>query len=130
MAASAGRTAATAAIWPSMRASRISPGSQRSISENRGLARSVSMPSLLQQRLTPVTATILLPLCSYNEMTRILLEKSVMNPNLLILGVDGGGTHCRARLCALCGPVLGEATAGAANLRLGVERSFSSIVEA
>jgi glucosamine kinase len=63
-------------------------------------------------------------------MTRILLEKCVMNPDLLILGVDGGGTHCRARLSALCGTVLGEATAGAANLRLGVERSFSSIVEA
>ncbi len=50
--------------------------------------------------------------------------------DLLILGVDGGGTRCRARLSALCGTVLAEATAGPANLRLGIERSFSSVVEA
>lgn len=50
-----------------------------------------------------------------------------MKANILLLGVDGGGTSCRARLCALSGDILGEATAGAANLRLGVEQSLSAV---
>ena len=39
---------------------------------------------------------------------------------MLLLGIDGGGTSCRARLCALSGEVLGEAATGPANLRLGL----------
>src|SRR5580692_3167651 len=54
----------------------------------------------------------------------------MVDQNLLILGVDGGGTRCRARLSALCGTILAEATTGPANLRLGIEQSFCSIVEA
>jgi glucosamine kinase len=50
--------------------------------------------------------------------------------NLLILGVDGGGTQSRARLCAYSGRLLGEAVSGPANLRLGVEASFSSVLDA
>jgi glucosamine kinase len=50
--------------------------------------------------------------------------------NHLILGVDGGGTQSRARLCAYSGRLLGEAVGGPANLRLGIEASFSSIVDA
>ncbi len=50
--------------------------------------------------------------------------------NVLLLGVDGGGTRCRARLCAPSGEVLGEAVAGPANLRLGLSRSFAAVVEA
>ena len=53
-----------------------------------------------------------------------------MNADLLLLGVDGGGTSCRARLCALSGQVLGEATTGPANLCLGVEQSFSAVMDA
>lgn len=53
-----------------------------------------------------------------------------MDANLLLLGVDGGGTSCRARLCALSGDVLGEATTGPANLRLGLEESFSAVLDA
>jgi glucosamine kinase len=49
---------------------------------------------------------------------------------LLILGVDGGGTQSRARLCAYSGRLLGEAVSGPANLRLGIEASFSSILDA
>jgi glucosamine kinase len=49
---------------------------------------------------------------------------------LLILGVDGGGTQSRARLCAYSGTLLGEAVSGPANLRLGIEASFSSVFDA
>jgi len=49
---------------------------------------------------------------------------------LLILGVDGGGTQSRARLCAYSGRALGEAVSGPANLRLGIETSFSAIFDA
>ncbi len=50
--------------------------------------------------------------------------------NVLILGVDGGGTQTRARLCAYSGRLLAEAVSGPANLRLGIETSFSSILDA
>jgi glucosamine kinase len=50
--------------------------------------------------------------------------------DFLLLGVDGGGTRCRARLCALSGHVLAEAATGPANLRLGLEQSFSAVMEA
>jgi glucosamine kinase len=53
-----------------------------------------------------------------------------VNTNVLLLGVDGGGTSCRARLCAFSGHFLGEATTGPANLRLGLEQSFSAIFDA
>jgi glucosamine kinase len=54
----------------------------------------------------------------------------LLDANLLLLGIDGGGTSCRARLCAYSGQVLGEATTGPANLRLGLEPSFSAVVDA
>lgn len=46
------------------------------------------------------------------------------------LGIDGGGTGCRARLCDAAGRVLGEGTAGAANARLEVGRVHQSILDA
>jgi glucosamine kinase len=49
---------------------------------------------------------------------------------LLLLGVDGGGTQSRARLSTYSGRLLGEALGGPANLRLGIEASFSSILDA
>lgn len=48
----------------------------------------------------------------------------------LLLGVDGGGTSCRARLAAFSGDVLGEATTGPANLRLGIRQSFAAVTSA
>ena len=54
---------------------------------------------------------------------------STVNPNILLLGVDGGGTRCRARLCAFSGGILGEAVVGPANLRLGLGQSFSAVFE-
>jgi glucosamine kinase len=53
-----------------------------------------------------------------------------VNADFLLLGIDGGGTTCRARLCAFSGRVLGEAATGPANLRLGLEQSFGSVMEA
>ncbi|MGA9324235.1 MAG: BadF/BadG/BcrA/BcrD ATPase family protein, partial [Xanthobacteraceae bacterium] len=53
-----------------------------------------------------------------------------MNTKVLLLGIDGGGTSCRARLCAYSGQILGEATTGPANLRLGLQESFTEILRA
>ena len=53
-----------------------------------------------------------------------------LSPNALLLGVDGGGTQCRARLTDATGAKLGEATAGPANIRFGLKRSFSAILQA
>ena len=53
-----------------------------------------------------------------------------MNTKVLLLGVDGGGTSCRARLCAFSGQLLGEAATGPANLRLGLQESFAEILDA
>jgi glucosamine kinase len=49
---------------------------------------------------------------------------------LLFLGVDGGGTQCRARLCDGSGVILGEGVAGPANVRLGLDDSFRSVLNA
>jgi glucosamine kinase len=53
-----------------------------------------------------------------------------VDQNVLLLGVDGGGTRCRARLCAATGEIVGEAVTGPANLRLGLGRSFAAVFEA
>jgi glucosamine kinase len=49
---------------------------------------------------------------------------------LLFLGVDGGGTGCRARLADWGGTVLGEGVAGPANVRVNLEESIRSVREA
>jgi glucosamine kinase len=48
----------------------------------------------------------------------------------LLLGVDGGGTRCRARLCNWAGEAIGEGFAGPANIRFGLEESFAAVFEA
>src|SRR5262245_30606739 len=53
-----------------------------------------------------------------------------MEAHTLLLGVDGGGTKCRARLCALSGQTLGEAVTGPANIRLALAPSFAAVIEA
>ena len=53
-----------------------------------------------------------------------------MRPDLLLLGIDGGGTKCRARLCAPSGALLGEGLAGPANIRLGLETSLAAVRQA
>ncbi|MEI9428400.1 N-acetylglucosamine kinase [Mesorhizobium sp. Cs1299R1N3] len=46
------------------------------------------------------------------------------------LGVDGGGTGCRARLEDAQGTVLGQGLSGPATTRLGIEAAWSSIAKA
>lgn len=48
----------------------------------------------------------------------------------LYLGIDGGGTRCRARLADATGRTLGEAVGGAANIRLGLDVAWAAIMEA
>jgi glucosamine kinase len=43
------------------------------------------------------------------------------------LGIDGGGTRCRARLVDRNGAVLGEGAAGAASLTLGIDVAVTAI---
>jgi len=49
---------------------------------------------------------------------------------IYFLGIDGGGTKCKARLENAEGKVLGEAISGPANPFLGLELTFTSILEA
>jgi glucosamine kinase len=49
---------------------------------------------------------------------------------LLFLGIDAGGTHCRARLVDAEGNMLGSGRAGPANLTLGVVQAHRSIMAA
>jgi glucosamine kinase len=49
---------------------------------------------------------------------------------LLFLGVDGGGTRCRARLADSAGRTLGEGLAGPANIRIGLDESLRSVLDA
>ena len=46
------------------------------------------------------------------------------------LGIDGGGTGCRARLVDAEGRVLGEGQSGPANIALGTEVALGSIMQA
>ena len=46
------------------------------------------------------------------------------------LGIDGGGTQCRARIEDESGKVLGEASSGPAATRIGVEKVWRAIFEA
>ncbi len=49
---------------------------------------------------------------------------------LLFVGVDGGGTGCRARIEDAKGCVLGTGIAGPATLRLGVDRALAEVEKA
>lgn len=46
------------------------------------------------------------------------------------LGVDGGGTHCRVKLCNAQGAVLASASAGSANAQLGIKACYHAILQA
>lgn len=53
-----------------------------------------------------------------------------MTADPLFLGIDGGGSKCRARLCDREGHVLGEGQSGAANVALGLDVTFGEIRKA
>src|SRR5258707_14763909 len=46
------------------------------------------------------------------------------------LGIDAGGTHCRARLADARGNILGSGRAGPANLTIGIAKAHGSIMAA
>jgi glucosamine kinase len=48
----------------------------------------------------------------------------------LFLGVDGGGTRCRARVRDASGRLVGEGEAGSANVRRGVRAAMDAVVAA
>ncbi len=48
----------------------------------------------------------------------------------LVLGIDGGGTGCRAALATLSGEILGRGKGGPANIRTDLAASSQNIVEA
>jgi glucosamine kinase len=52
------------------------------------------------------------------------------NGTTYYLGIDGGGTRCRARIEDKNGRLLGEASSGPATTRIGVEKAWRSIMEA
>src|SRR5437870_1782412 len=51
-------------------------------------------------------------------------------PGPLFIGVDGGGTGCRARIQDAEGRVLGTGIAGPAALRVGIDRSLAEVEKA
>ena len=53
-----------------------------------------------------------------------------MRDDRLLVGIDGGGTKCRARITDMDGFVLGEGQGGPANTRLGLDVAFGSIIAA
>ena len=57
-------------------------------------------------------------------------RRQALARHTLLLGVDGGGTRCRARLSDPDGTRLAEAVAGPANIRLGVDESLSEVFTA
>jgi len=48
----------------------------------------------------------------------------------LLIGIDAGGTHCRARIRDHAGRLIGEGKGGPANARLGAKTAMASVVEA
>lgn len=53
-----------------------------------------------------------------------------MKKSALFVGIDGGGTGCRARLVNANGSVLGEGRGGPASVRLGVDVAWNAVMEA
>lgn len=49
---------------------------------------------------------------------------------MYFVGIDGGGTSCRARIKDAQGNFLGEAKTGSANIMLGAETAMTSIIDA
>ena len=53
-----------------------------------------------------------------------------MTAGTFFMGVDGGGTGCRARIEDMTGRVLGTGIAGPAALRLGVQTALDEVLVA
>lgn len=53
-----------------------------------------------------------------------------MSELLYFLGIDGGGTGCRARLRDRSGALLGEGAGGPGNIRLGMAQAWGNLLDA
>ncbi len=53
-----------------------------------------------------------------------------LKPDVLFVGVDGGGTGCRARIEDAQGRMLGTGIAGPAALRIGIDRAIGEVEKA
>ena len=60
----------------------------------------------------------------------IIWETAGLMADTVFIGIDGGGTHCRARIRDSAGRLIGEGTGGPANLRLGPAVAMAAIVDA
>lgn len=58
----------------------------------------------------------------------LVSTRSELQP--LFLGIDGGGTSCRARLCDHHGEIIGSGDAGSANTTRGLDAAFLEIMSA
>jgi len=58
------------------------------------------------------------------------MSSNVAAANRLFIGVDGGGTSCRARIEDEAGRYLGAGMAGAAATRLGIDSSIAAVTRA
>lgn len=63
-------------------------------------------------------------------MIDVKLGDSTVHDSQYLLGIDGGGTGCRARLTDFAGKVLGEGVSGPANLALGLPIALESVMTA
>lgn len=57
-------------------------------------------------------------------------KKTILQANNLYIGIDGGGTNCRARLYDETGKILCDAQSGPANIRLGFDNAWQNIIDA
>jgi glucosamine kinase len=53
-----------------------------------------------------------------------------MHGDTILIGVDGGGTRCRARLCVASGERIADAVTGPANIRLGFKPAMVAVMSA
>lgn len=54
----------------------------------------------------------------------------MLSEHPLFLGIDGGGTHCRARLADASGRILGEGKGGSSNITTSLDVAAASILQA
>src|SRR5918993_1059175 len=86
-----------------------------------------------QVRKAPSSTAAPLPQLDIKWHCAVRLSVPEIHPrmtDLLFLGIDGGGTKCRARLRNTQGNLLGEGTGGPSNIRLDPELVWTSILTA
>src|SRR5690606_19832800 len=65
-----------------------------------------------------------------DDMTGSSEGRRTRGHDRILVGVDGGGTRCRARACFTDGAPIGECITGTANILAGIEEARDNIVAA